>query len=79
MKVNITVDCTPEEARAFLGLPNIAPIQDSAMKHLQETMEKAAKSMDPEGVMRAFLPLKPDQLAEMQKAFWSQFTKNAGS
>jgi hypothetical protein len=35
--------------------------------------------MDPEGVMKAFFPMKPDQLADMQKAFWSQFAKRAGS
>ncbi|MDX2143709.1 MAG: DUF6489 family protein [Rhodospirillaceae bacterium] len=79
MKVNITVDCTPEEARAFLGLPDIAPMQEAAMKHLKENMEKAAKSMDPEGVMKAFFPMKPEQLADMQKAFWSQFAKGSGS
>ena len=53
MKVNISVDCTPDEARAFLGLPNIAPMQEAAMKQMQANMEKAAQSMDPEGVMKA--------------------------
>ena len=39
MKVNITVDCTPEEARAFMGLPNVAPLQDAAMKQMQAQRE----------------------------------------
>jgi hypothetical protein len=75
MKVNISVDCTPEEARAFLGLPNIAPMQEAAMKQMQANMEKATQSMDPESVMKALFPIRPENLADMQKAFWTQFTK----
>ncbi len=78
MKVNISVDCTPDEARAFLGLPNIAPMQEAAMKQMQANMEKAAQSMDPDGVMKALFPIKPENMADMQKAFWSQFTKTGG-
>ena len=29
MKVNIEVDCTPDEARRFLGLPDVAPMQQT--------------------------------------------------
>ena len=78
MKVNISVDCTPDEARAFLGLPNIAPMQEAAMKQMQANMEKAAQAMDPDGVMKALFPIKPENMADMQKAFWSQFTKSGG-
>ena len=77
MKVNITVDCTPEEARAFMGLPNVVPMQEAAMKQMQAQMEKAAQSMDPETMMKAFFPLRPENLADMQKAFWGQFTKGS--
>lgn len=28
MIITINVDCTPEEARAFLGLPDLKPMQD---------------------------------------------------
>jgi len=75
MKVNVTVDCTPEEARAFLGLPNIAPMQEAAMKQMQANMEKAVGSLDAESMMKAFFPIRPENLADMQKAFWSTFTK----
>ncbi|MBL8629680.1 MAG: hypothetical protein JNM81_08640 [Rhodospirillaceae bacterium] len=75
MKVNITVDCTPEEARAFMGLPNVAPIQDAAMKQMQIQMEKAAQSMDVDTIMKVLFPIRPENLADMQKAFWAQFTK----
>jgi len=28
MKVIVDVDCTPEEARRFLGLPDLTPVHD---------------------------------------------------
>src|ERR1700712_2838966 len=29
MKVTVDVDCTPEEARRFLGLPDLSPVHDA--------------------------------------------------
>jgi hypothetical protein len=31
MKITIDIDCTPGEARAFLGLPDVAPLQAEVM------------------------------------------------
>ncbi|WP_420846806.1 DUF6489 family protein [Microvirga tunisiensis] len=28
MKITMDVECTPEEARAFLGLPDVKPMQE---------------------------------------------------
>jgi Family of unknown function (DUF6489) len=28
MKINVEIDCTAEEARAFLGLPDVQPMQE---------------------------------------------------
>lgn len=45
MKIKFHIDCTPEEARQFLGLPNFAPLQESVPKriawHLIKTMFSA--------------------------------------
>ena len=75
MKITINVDCSPEEARTFLGLPDVVPLQDAAMKQMQIQMEKAMQAMSPETVMKTLFPMGADQLSEMQKAFWGQFTK----
>ncbi|MFW5680430.1 MAG: DUF6489 family protein, partial [Pseudomonadota bacterium] len=34
MKVRIEVDCTPEEARAFLGLPEVRPLQERLLTEM---------------------------------------------
>ena len=35
MKVTVTVDCTPIEAREFFGLPDVQPMQAAMMEQIQ--------------------------------------------
>ncbi|QQG36393.1 MAG: hypothetical protein HYS17_00960 [Micavibrio aeruginosavorus] len=72
MKVTVNVDCTPEEARAFIGLPNIAPLQERMMKELENRMAENLQTLDPETFMKTWLPLTMESWGEMQKMFWSQ-------
>jgi hypothetical protein len=44
MKVTVEVDCTPEEARRFLGLPDVVSMQQAAMEKLQQRMESAVEA-----------------------------------
>jgi Family of unknown function (DUF6489) len=39
MKVNVEVDCTPEEARQLMGLPDMTPIHDAFMSQMQDTLK----------------------------------------
>ncbi|MBI1339654.1 hypothetical protein GC169_05510 [bacterium] len=48
MKLNITVDCTPEEARAFLGLPNVEPINDVLVTSVKQRIEQNMELVSPE-------------------------------
>ena len=74
MKIRIDVDCTPEEARAFLGLPDVAPMQEAAIAKVQEQLMAALSTMDRETMLKTWLPGGLEGLERMQKAFWSQFT-----
>jgi hypothetical protein len=56
MKVNIEMEMTPEEARAFMGLPDIRPMQKKMMDEMQERMRSAFDGNDPEGMMKAWMP-----------------------
>ena len=38
MKITMDVECTPEEARAFLGLPDVKPMQEQLMREVQDRM-----------------------------------------
>ena len=39
MKINVEVDCTPAEARAFLGLPDVAPLNEAMVAEMQKRMQ----------------------------------------
>ena len=75
MKVHIEMDMTPEEARAFMGLPDVQPIQQKMMDEMQARMRAAFDANDPEGMMRAWLPLGgADTFQKFQKAMWDSAT-----
>jgi hypothetical protein len=42
MKVNVEVTCTPEEARAFFGLPDLKPMQQRVMGEIEERCARAS-------------------------------------
>ncbi|QFT76367.1 DUF6489 family protein [Erythrobacter sp. THAF29] len=50
MKVNIEIDCTPEEARSFLGLPDVS----EANKLYVDTIAKAMKGVSNPAQMAEF-------------------------
>jgi hypothetical protein len=72
MNITINVDCTPEEARRFMGLPDVAPMQEEMLKKIQDQMMANVTSMQPAELMRAWLPAGFEGWQEMQKSFWSQ-------
>ncbi len=72
MKVTINIDCSPEEARAFLGLPDLQPMQQSMMAEVQKRMEQTIKSMDPETMLKTWLPASLEGWEQLQKMFWGQ-------
>ena len=56
MKVTIDIDCTPEEARRFLGLPDLTPVHDAYVEKMKaavadgpsaETFAEMAKAWGP--------------------------------
>ncbi len=73
MKVTIDIDCTPEEARAFLGLPDVGPLQEAVLERLRQRLFEQLESMDPEAMMKAWMPAGAEGWENMQKMFWSQF------
>lgn len=78
MKITIDVDCTPEEARAFLGLPDVAPMQAAVMEELSKRMSAGLEAMDPETLMKTWMPLGLQGLEQAQKMFWERMGKAAG-
>lgn len=73
MKITVDIDCTPQEARAFLGLPNIEPMQDELLAQLQEQLSNYLSKTDPEVMLKQWLPESVKGLGQVQEKFWHQF------
>lgn len=72
MKVTFDIECTPEEARKFLGLPDVAPVQEAMMQQLQDKMQDNLNAMDPETMMKTWFPAAVQNMTDMQAMFWRQ-------
>jgi len=77
MKFTVNVDCTPEEARSFLGLPDFGPMQEAVLGQMQEQIQKNMTAMDPEGMMKLWMPNAMGGMqafSDLQKTIWDQMT-----
>lgn len=54
MKINIEIDCTPAEARAFMGLPDVAPLNEQLVQEMQKRMAENMTAMQPEELMKSW-------------------------
>ena len=75
MKVEIEIECTPEEARRFLGLPDVQPMQVAMVEEMRRRMMANLEAMEPETLMRTWLPVGLQGLENVQKVFWTQLNK----
>jgi hypothetical protein len=73
MKVHIDIDCTPEEARTFFGLPDVQPVQAAVMKELENRLMAAMQATDPETLMKTWVPAGIAGMEQLQRMFWQQF------
>ncbi len=67
MKVTVNVDCTPEEARAFMGLPDVQPLQQTMMAEVEKRMMAEMERFSPEGLMQSWFTAVP-QGADMVRS-----------
>jgi len=78
VKITMNVDCTPEEARAFLGLPDVQPLQNAMMDEITERLRASLATADPETLMKTWFPAGPQSVEQIQKMFWAQMQAATG-
>lgn len=73
MKVNVELDCTPEEMRRLMGLPDLAPVHDAYVKQLTGMMDGAAVRPEAvEAMIRSWAPM-----GEAGLTMWRQLIEGA--
>ena len=71
MKVTIDIDCTPEEARAFFGLPDLGPVHAAYVDRMTAFVSDGLTPADIEKMMRSWLPGMAEGFEQWRQAFWS--------
>ena len=70
MKFTINVECTPEEARAFFGLPDVSAVNDMIMDGVAKRTEDNLEAFtDPQKFFEAAMSGGVGNMEAMQKAF----------
>lgn len=57
MNITMNIECTPEEARRLMGLPDMAPIHDIYMDHLKKAFGQGLSPELVEQMMRTWTPM----------------------
>jgi hypothetical protein len=69
MKITVNVDCTPEEARTFFGLPDLKPLQAELLGQLKDRLSKNIQALDPETLVRTWFANPMESLKRVQEMF----------
>lgn len=71
MKINVEVECTPEEARRAVGLPDLTPVHDRYVAMLTDAMNGTAPPEMLEAMMKSWAPM-----SEAGFGFWRKLFEN---
>jgi hypothetical protein len=74
MKIHMDMDLTPEEARTLFGLPDVKPMQKALMDDIEGRMKKSLMAMEPDALIKMWLPAGVQGLEQWQKFIWARMT-----
>ena len=78
MSIKLDIDCTPEELRGFFGLPDVRGMQEQLLKEVEEQMRAGIKALDPEAMLKTWLPAGMQGLREIAGNVFGPDGRRAG-
>jgi hypothetical protein len=79
MKINVEVECTPEEARRVMGLPDFTPVHEKYIGMLMDTMDKGVVQPEMlESIMKSWAPMGEAGMNFWRRMFDASTGKSAG-
>jgi hypothetical protein len=75
MKFTVNVECSPEEARRFMGLPDVTPINEALVSEMGKRMEKNLALMSPDTMVSSWMSVG----TQAQDAFLKLMTSGAAA
>jgi hypothetical protein len=55
MKVKVEVECTPVEARQFMGLPDVTPVNEQLVEEMRKRMTGNLSMLQPEELLKNWM------------------------
>lgn len=52
MKMTVEIDCSPQEARTFLGLPDVTALNDKLVEEMQNRMSSNMAMLAPDELIK---------------------------
>lgn len=71
MKITVDIDCTPEEARQLMGLPDVSGVQQEIVEEMRKRLLAGLEAMDPQTLLKSWVPAGAEGWEHFQKTFWS--------
>jgi hypothetical protein len=78
MKMTIEIDCTPVEARAFLGLPDVSALNEHLVKEMQARMDANMAMLAPEELMKNWMAFGTGAQEQFRKLMTAAASAAAG-
>ena len=75
MQFTVNVECSPEEARRFIGLPDVSPMNEMLVREMSKRMEQNMSLMAPDTMMSAWMSVG----TQAQDAFMKLMTSSSAS
>ncbi len=73
MKITIDIDCSPDEARQFMGLPDVAAMNDQLVAALGEKLKDSLSGEDPGVLFKEWFSGGLEGFEKIQKDFGRGF------
>lgn len=70
MKITFDIDCTPQEARALLGLPDLTPLHDLYLDRMKGFVTDGLTPADFERMARNWMPGMADGIEKFTGALF---------
>lgn len=73
MKITVDIDCSPQEARAFMGLPDLEPLHASYLDKMKRNIDEGITPDTVQAMIKNWAPM-----GEAGMTFWRRLMDSAG-
>ncbi|WP_076068759.1 DUF6489 family protein [Sphingomonas montana] len=73
MKITVDIDCTPQEARTFMGLPDLEPLHATYLDRMKRNIEEGITADSLQSMLKSWAPM-----GEAGMMLWKQLSDQMG-